>query len=192
MEVFARRFAVFIELSGSKINGANARNDSAFAHTFRTEMIANLKHHSRLDSFFELRQVLDRRNIRLFRFWSNRRLFGCDLSNRLRLYGFRLFFFGFSSSDILIKTAAQELIIRDILLNLKSSASAFDSAIISIIRQCTCQCNNFRNHASSLVAKSVTDFHLIRRCVFLRRAFRFHSLPLCLLFRGEIGIASQL
>ncbi|RGH70957.1 hypothetical protein DW793_07480 [Ruminococcus sp. AM31-15AC] len=55
VKVFARRCAVFIELSGSKINGAYARDDSAFSDTFRTEMIGDLKHHSRLQSLFELR-----------------------------------------------------------------------------------------------------------------------------------------
>ena len=54
MQVFAHRFAVFIEFSGSKINGAYTRDDSAFSDTLRTEMIGNLKHHSRLDSLFEL------------------------------------------------------------------------------------------------------------------------------------------
>ena len=131
VEVFASRFSVFIELSGSKINGAYTRNNSAFSYALRTEMIADFKHHSWLDSLFELRQVLDGRNIGLFCFGNNHRLFGCDLSNRLRLHRFRLFLFGFSIADILIESAVQEFIIRDIL---RSSVAAFICCDRTLVR----------------------------------------------------------
>ena len=101
VEVFARRFAVFIELSGSKINGAYTCDDSALSDTFRTEMIADFKHHTRLNSLFELRQVLDRWNFRFI---------GCDLC-LFGLHGCRLLLFWFSLADILIHTAVQELIV---------------------------------------------------------------------------------
>ena len=126
VEVFARRFSVFIELSGSKINRSNACDHSALSDTLRTEVVSDLKHHTRLDSLFELRQVLDRRNFRLI---------GCYLSLfRLRLHGCRLLLFRFSPADILIHTAVQELIIGDILRHSKTAAFSCDSAIVRIER----------------------------------------------------------
>ena len=110
VEVFARRFAVFIDLSGSKIDRSDTCDHSALPDTFRTEVVSDLKHHSRLDRLFELRQVLDRRNFGLFRFGSDRRVIGCDLSF-FRLHGCRLLLFRFSLADILIHTAVQELIV---------------------------------------------------------------------------------
>ena len=115
MNILARRLSVFIELSGSKINGAYTHNDSAFSYALRTEMITDLKHHARLDSPFELRQVLYIGNIGLF-------CFGCNISNRLRFHMCRLLLFRIISADILIHSAVQKLIIGDILRNNKAAA----------------------------------------------------------------------
>ena len=112
VEVFARRFAVFIELSRSKINGAYACYNTALSNTFGTEVVSDLKHHSRLDRLFELIQVLYRGDFGLI---------GCDLC-LFRLHGCRLLLFRLISADILIKSAVEQFIIGDIFGDLKRSA----------------------------------------------------------------------
>lgn len=181
VKVFAHRFTVFIEFSGSKINGAYTRDDSAFSDTLRTEMIGDLKHHSRLDSLFELREILDRRNLRLFRFRINR---------WLRLHRCRLRFFRFSLADIFIKTAVKELIIGDILRDSKAAAVTLNCAIVRIERQRTCQRNNLRNLASNFVTKSVSNLDGMGR-LFLSGLLCFERRPLCFLFGRKVCIVPE-